>query len=305
LLGDGRQFRQIVQVGGQPHREYLQFHGLVKNLPNTFFSDDSEPTFDDEAVLLYSDPEHVISFSQYQLLAAARGSADAQGISGNHSLMNVHTLVGIKGIVNGLLTALWTGATLVLNADFRPGDLWRRMTAERAHIVSLDAAQLESCLRFAEAQQARGEPIWGDGIHQQDMTHIRHVLCSGADTALLRAFEERFGLMVLHGYSRSETAGYAAFMPIDLDWKAHQAWLFRSDDVCVGCPIEGVEMTILGDDGRTLDEGEVGELCLRSQGLTSSETAFRAGWFHTGDRGYYQRDVDGRPFFYLKSAERT
>lgn len=292
--------RHIVQVGGQPRAGYPQFHALVRTLPNTFFSDDPEPTLAHEALLIYGENGQALPLSQYTMLASARGSADAQAISGNHCLMGVQPLHQVNGMVTGLLTALWTGGTLVLNAAFSPGDLWRRMTAERAHIVSLDRAHLEACLHFAQSQQARGQPIWGDGVHQQDMTHVRHILCAGADTALLRAFEECFGLPVLHGLRLNQMAGYAAFMPIDLDWKAHQGWLLASDDVCIGCALEGIEMAVLAPDERALRAGESGEICLRRPGQ-SQPTTPPDGWLHSGAHGYYRPDPRGRHFFYLNA----
>lgn len=59
----------------------------------------------------------------------------------------------------------------------------------------------------------------------------------------------------------------------------------------VGFPLEGVEVRIIDDAGRPVAQGRRGEVCVRSEGMSTAyleddvETArrFRDGWFHTGD----------------------
>lgn len=306
---------QIIQVGGEPSADYLHFHQLVKSLPNTFFSDEPEPTLEDEALLVYTSgttgaPKGVV-LTQYNLLADAQGIALWQGITGNQRLMCVLPIHHVNGIVVTLVTPLLVGASTVLNRAFSSSTFWRCIAAERVQIVSVVPTLLQFCLDFAEAQQAKGAPIWGDGVHQQDLRGFRHLVC-GAGTlsmALVKAFEERFGLPILHGYGLSETTCYSCHLPIDLEWSEHQHWLLDFGYPSIGCPIEPNEMAIFSADGsgQRLGAGERGEICARGHNVmqgyfkrpdANTET-FKFGWFRSGDEGFYEVDERGRQYFFI------
>jgi acyl-CoA synthetase (AMP-forming)/AMP-acid ligase II len=307
--------RQIVQVGGKPRPTYIHFHEMVKNLPNTFFSEEAQPGLDDEALLVYTSgttgaPKGVV-LTQYHLLIDAQGIAQWQGITGNQRLMCVLPIHHVNGIVMTLVTPLFAGASVVLNRQFSSSTFWRRITAERVHIVSVVPTLLQFCLDYADQQQAKGEPVWGDGIHQQDMTHFRHIVC-GAGTlamALARAFEERFGIPILHGYGLSETTCYSCFLPIDLDWDTHKHWMLDFGYPSIGCPIDPNEMAIFSSDGsgQQLPPGERGEICIRGHNVMqgyfkrpdANVETFKFGWFRSGDEGFYQIDERGRQFFFI------
>jgi fatty-acyl-CoA synthase len=64
--------------------------------------------------------------------------------------------------------------------------------------------------------------------------------------------------------------------------------------VSSGLPISGVEVRVLGGDGRDLGDGEVGELAIRSVSLfdgyrnnpAKTAEALRGGWYFSGDSGF-------------------
>lgn len=307
--------RQIVQMGGEPGGGYIHFHEAVKNLPNTFFSDEAEPALDDEALLVYTSgttgaPKGVV-LTQYNLLIDAQGIAQWQGITGNQRLMCVLPIHHVNGIVVTLVTPLLVGGSTVLNRQFSSSHFWERIVKERVQIVSVVPTLLQFCLDYADQMQAQGKPIWGEGIHQQDLRAFRHLVC-GAGTlamALVKAFEDRFGLPVLHGYGLSETTCYSCFLPISLSWQDHQHWLLDYGYPSIGCAIEPNEMAIFSADGsgRQLGAGERGEICIRGHNVmkyydqrpdANAET-FKFGWFRSGDEGFYETDERGRMYFFI------
>jgi long-chain acyl-CoA synthetase len=210
-----------------------------------------------------------------------------------------------------LITPLFVGASVVLNRAFSSSTFWQRIAAERVQIVSVVPTLLQFCLDYAEEQTAKGQPIWGTGIHQQDLTRFRHLNC-GAGTlamALVKAFEEKFGFPVLHGYGLSETTCYSCFLPIELTWDEHKHWLLDYGYPSIGCPIDPNEMAIFSADGsgQQLPPGERGEICIRGHNVmkgyfkrpdANAET-FKFGWFRSGDEGFYEVDEQGRQFFFI------
>jgi long-chain acyl-CoA synthetase len=307
--------RVLVQVGGAAGSEYMHFHQTVKNLPNTYFNDEAEPTLEDEALLVYTSgttgaPKGVV-LTQYNLVINAQGIAIANAMTGNQRMMCVLPIHHVNGIIFTLVTPLFVGGSVVLNRAYSSSTFWRRIVADRVQIVSMVPTLLQFCLDYADAQTAKGEPIWGEGIHQQDLSRFRHLNC-GAGTlamALAKAFEERFGFPILHGYGLSETTCYSCFLPIDLSWDEHKRWMLDYGYPSIGCPIETNEMAIFAADGggQQLAPGERGEICIRGHNVmlgyfkrpdANAET-FKFGWFRSGDEGFYQVDERGRQFFFI------
>ncbi len=322
--------RQIIQVGGEPSERYIHFHEAVKGLPTTYLADESgakasdvslkapnehTPSLEDEALLVYTSgttgaPKGVV-LTQYNLLVDAQGIAQWQGITGNQRLMCVLPIHHVNGIVVTLITPLYVGGSTVLNRAFSVSTFWRRIVAERVNVVSVVPTLLQFLLEYAIKQEAEGGTIFGHGITRRDLTPFRHFIC-GAGTlamALAKAFEDKFGYPILHGYGLSETTCYSCHLPIDLTWDEHTRWMLDFGYPSIGCPIEPNEMAIFDAQGtgQQLGPGERGEICIRGHNVmkyyfkrpdANAET-FKFGWFRSGDEGFYQEDERGRRFFFI------
>lgn len=317
----------IVQVGGEPVEDYPHFQTLVKNLPYTYLGDGAPvksnddavyvnprvPTLEDEALLVYTSgttgaPKGVV-LTQYNLLVDAHGIASAQCITGNQRMMCVLPIHHVNGIVVTLVTPLLVGGSVVLNRAFSASMFWRTVIAEHVNIVSVVPTLLQFLLEQTREQQASGLPLFGEGIHRRGLTHFRYFIC-GAGTlsvALARDFEDTFGIPILHGYGLSETTCYSCFLPIDIPWNEHQAWLQDYGYPSIGVPISVNEMGIFDEAGQPVDEGGRGEICVRGHNVmreyfkrpdANAET-FKFGWFRTGDEGFFKRDRLGRTYFFI------
>jgi long-chain acyl-CoA synthetase len=306
--------RQIITMGA-PVEGYQHFADEIARYPNTFISDHERPTLDDEALLVYTSgttgaPKGVI-LMQYNLLIDAQGIALWQGITGNQRMMCVLPIHHVNGIVVTLITPLYVGGSTVLNRAFSSHAFWERIAAEGVHIVSVVPTLLQFCLDFADAQEKRGASMYGEGVEKYGLRRLRHLIC-GAGTlsmTLVKAFEDRFGIPVLHGYGLSETTCYSCFLPIDLSWEEHQRWLLEYGYPSIGCPIEPNEMAIFDALGerRELPPGERGEICIRGHNVMkyydqrpdANRETFKFGWFRSGDEGFYEVDARGRRFFFI------
>ncbi len=311
--------RQIVRMGGAPDGEHLNFEEETAHRPDTFMSDAGEsgarPTLDDEALLVYTSgttgaPKGVV-LTQYNLLIDAQGIAQWQAITGGQRLMCVLPIHHVNGIVVTLVTPLYVGASVVLNRGYSSHHFWQRIAREGVQIVSVVPTLLQFALEFAGQQEQAGKPMWGDGVSTGDLRRFRHLICGAGTLAmsLARAFEDKFGVPILHGYGLSETTCYSCNLPIDLSWDEHRRWMYDYGYPSIGCPLPPNEMAIfdpLGA-GERLDAGERGEICIRGHNVmkyydqrpdANAET-FKFGWFRSGDEGFYEVDARGRQFFFI------
>ena len=146
-----------------------------------------------------------------------------------------------------------------------------------------------------------GVPTMYHALLQQDTTgrdlsRFRLAVSGGAAIPgeILRAVEERYGVLLLEGYGLSESCATATFN------RSFEDRRFLS----IGKPIWGVEVVVVDGDGRRMPRGaeHVGELVVRGHNVMkgyrndpeATAEALRDGWLHTGDLGY--EDEDGYLF---------
>ncbi len=133
------------------------------------------------------------------------------------------------------------------------------------------------------------------GGERFDTSSVRSWGCGAAPLPIeiVEPFERKFGGTLMEGYGLTEASPVVS---------AHRLSGIRKLG-SVGQPLPGVDVRIVGDDGRALAAGEVGEVCVRGANVMlgyyrmPAETAavLRDGWLHTGDVG--RLDADG--FLYI------
>ena len=116
----------------------------------------------------------------------------------------------------------------------------------------------------------------------------------------LESFGE--GVELIQGYGLTETS---PLLTIIDDREHREAVASGNLDrlKCAGRPLIGVDMRILDDAGNEAPTGQSGEVTVRAPNVTKgylnlpeeNARAFRDGWFHTGDVGYF----DDEGFMYL------
>jgi acyl-CoA synthetase (AMP-forming)/AMP-acid ligase II len=126
-----------------------------------------------------------------------------------------------------------------------------------------------------------------------DWQHVRAVVAGGGPSwpSLIEEARRRFGAPYSVRYSCTESGGLGCVTALDGD----------DEETCftVGRPRPGIELEIRGEDGRTVPQGEYGEVWLRSPAVMSeywrdpeatAETVVD-GWLRTGDLA--ARNADG------------
>ncbi|MFI5715539.1 long-chain fatty acid--CoA ligase [Nocardia sp. NPDC051750] len=143
--------------------------------------------------------------------------------------------------------------------------------------------------------------IWGGVLAAlasapQDITHLRSVVVGGsaAPPSMMKAFEEKHGVTVVHAWGMTETSPLGSLAHPPRGLSAEEAWEYR---VTQGQFPAGVQARLVGDDGNVVpnDGQSLGELEVRGPWITGSYYApdgvavdpgkFDDGWLRTGDVG--------------------
>jgi long-chain acyl-CoA synthetase len=129
-----------------------------------------------------------------------------------------------------------------------------------------------------------------DGRDDYDTSSLN--VCASGGAAMpgetMRAFEKAFDTKILEGYGLSETSPVASFNHPDKERK----------EGSIGTPIEGVEMKVVDDDGKDVDQGEVGEIVIKGHNVMkgyygredATAEAIKDGWFYSGDMAKVDED---------------
>ena len=187
-----------------------------------------------------------------------------------------------------LVTALVSGATLVVLDRFHPSTFWEKV---REYGVTFFY-----CLGAMPTLMLKTSP---SPLDKQN--RVRHVSCSAIPIRLHRELEERWGAPWHETFGMTETGSDIAVRPEEHDGLVGSG--------CIGRPKRGREARIVDEEGRNVPRGEIGELVLRGTGIMdgyfeneeATDEAFRGGWFHTGDMA--RMDEDGLIFYVGRKKE--
>ncbi len=173
---------------------------------------------------------------------------------------------------------LAAGGCLTLISRFEPGKVFEVIARDRVSVFEGVPTMYSAMLHHPDAATA-------------DLSSLQICASGGASmpVELMRAFEERFGCMILEGYGLSETSPVASF---------HRRWRPRRPG-SIGTPIAGVEMKVVSDAGEDLPTGAVGEIVIRGHNVmkgyfnnpkATAEAIDADGWFRSGDLARVDKD---------------
>ncbi len=268
---------------------------------NGDFVPPAENMLEDQALLVYTSgttgaPKGVM-LSQYNLLIDCKSAAEWQGLTSDVRMMCVLPVHHVNGLCMTHVLPLYAGGSVVLNRGFKASTFWQRLVERQVNIVSV----VPTILQFlCEADE---------DISRLDLECLSHILC-GAGTlsvSLVTRFSDRFKQKIVHGYGLSETTAFACLIPLELTPDEHRYWLTRYGYPSIGVAININEIAIHDLDGKVLPAGEKGEIVLRGPNVMlgyfnredANFDAFKHGWFHSGDEGFFQPDEKGRKFLFI------
>ncbi|WP_432992671.1 class I adenylate-forming enzyme family protein [Dactylosporangium sp. CA-233914] len=224
-----------------------------------------------------------VPLSQAQLLHAARRVAGHHRFGPGQRGYSPLPLFHVNAQVMGLLAALVSGASLVLDRRFEPDAYWSR-------VAQWSPTWLNTVPAILGALAAQPAPP------EATVARLRFARSASAPLPVPTrdAFTAHTGVAVLNTYGMTEAAGQITADPLDVSARRAGS---------VGLPV-GVELAVAGPDGRPVPPGSQGMVVLRGRRVTdryleltghgaeASRSARDAhGWLPTGDLGW--RDEDG------------
>jgi fatty-acyl-CoA synthase len=205
------------------------------------------------------------------------------GLTSADRILNVAPLYHVGGLdLPGY--AIWhVGGCMVLQRRFEPDEILRGIDSESITGMVAAAAMLDMIRRNADEVGAT-------------LTTMRWLIFSQVTTAL---FEVARGLFpnarLIEGYGLTETCSGLTYLD-----EAHM----ESKQGSVGIPVPWVEVRVVDENDEDVPVGEDGEVVARGPKVSpgylddgeATKSAFRNGWFHTGDVGRF--DADG--YLYIR-----
>jgi len=190
------------------------------------------------------------------------------------------------------LAVLLAGGSVILSSRYSASNFWPVIEQESATCSSIvPTIMVDLLARQAEFVENR-----------YDVSSLAKIQVGSAPVPAAAAmrFVETFGVRLVQGYGMTETSLRVTGVPSNLPSDIYE--LVLRDNSC-GAELRYCNVRIDGAK-RPDQEGEVlvrGPVLARGylKDPEATAKAFRNGWFHTGDLGYY-REIEGRRFFFVK-----
>lgn len=183
-----------------------------------------------------------------------------------------------------------SASKIVFPGRFSPRTFCEVVQTERVTSTAMVPTMLAMLIEFED-------------LKKYDLSSLRTISVGGA--ALPRGLKEKAeklfpGFRVSSGYGMTETAGPSIMATLKrymVDWSREEKDQVR---VKTGLAATGIEVEVVGEDGKPVphDNATLGEIVLRGHWILEqyykdpekTQTAWRDGWFHTGDMAKVDED---------------
>jgi acyl-CoA synthetase (AMP-forming)/AMP-acid ligase II len=225
----------------------------------------------------------MVPLTHQNICASARHINNSLKLSSNDRCLNVMPLFHIHGLMAVVLSSVMAGASVACTSGFDPIKFYAWLQLFRPSWYSAVPTMHQAVLSLAK-----------ENLEEIEAYPLRLIRSSSASlpSQVMAELETVFKVPVIEAYGMTEAAHQMASNPLPP--------LTRKPG-SVGLPA-GPEIAIMNDLGDLLSGGEKGEIVIRGpnvmQGYAenpeANKTAFKAGWFRTGDEGYF--DTEGYLF---------
>ncbi|KAF2936606.1 hypothetical protein DAI22_04g314400 [Oryza sativa Japonica Group] len=215
-----------------------------------------------------------VPLTQRNLAASVQNIRAVYRLTEADATVIVLPLFHVHGLLCGLLASLASGASVTLPAAgrFSASTFWADMRGAGATWYTAVPTIHQIIIDRHTSKPEAEYPA---------LRFIRSCSASLAP-AIMEKLEAAFGAPVVEAYAMTEASHLMTSNPLPEDGARKAGSVGRA---------VGQEMAILDEEGRRVEAGKSGEVCVRGANVTSgykgnpeaNEAAFRFGWFHTGD----------------------
>ena len=177
------------------------------------------------------------------------------------------------------IRSFYRGNRLVVHRHFEPGEVLKDIEKYSINSAFLVPAQLDAMQNHED-------------FDSRDLSSFRAIICAGAPVppVLIRRYLEK-GLNVQQAWGLTETSPFATYLPASMTAQKMGS---------CGIPMPYTEVKLVDPDtGEVIKEpGVTGELWVKGYNVAvgywnnpeMTQKSYTAGWFHSGDLGYFDED---------------
>ncbi len=216
----------------------------------------------------------IVPLSQRNVCASACNIRDTLNLGPQDRGLNIVPLFHIHGLIGSVLSSLAAGASVYCTHGFNALKFFSWME--------------EAKPTWYTAVPTMHQAIAGRASHNRDII-AKHPLrfirssSSSLPPQVLSELEQAFNAPVLESYGMTEASHQMTSNPLP-------PYSRKPGSVGVAA---GPEVAIMGEDGKLLGPGELGEIVIRGESVTqgyennpkANAEGFAHGWFRTGDHG--------------------
>ncbi|MGA8169299.1 MAG: acyl--CoA ligase [Methylocystis sp.] len=221
----------------------------------------------------------IVPLSQHNVATSADNIARTLEFSEDDRGLNIMPLFHIHGLIAGILAPLSRGGSVYCTPGFHALKFFAAMEAARPNWYTAVPTMHQAILTRAAQNK--------DVIARHPLRFIRSS-SSSLPPQVIAELEATFHAPVIEAYGMTEASHQMASNPLRGVRKPGSVGLAA-----------GPEVAIMNEAGNLLNAGEIGEIVIRGDNVTSgyennakaNAEGFTNGWFRTGDQGV--KDADG------------
>lgn len=282
LEGDRGPSASVAEKLGLPVFRLTQDHRIQGAFPST---DVRLPKLDDIALVLMTSGStgrpKIVPLSHRNVCRSAHEVATSIQLTGEDRCLLMWEQFHIGGLVDLLLAPLASGGAIITTSGFNAAKFFSLLESHKPTWYQAVPTTLGELVQFAERH--------GLTVQPNSLRLVRSV-AAALSPVLMERVVGLFAVPVIRTFGMTEAGPLITSTPLP-------PLPQKPGSVGKSC---GTRISILKADGTSLGRGEVGEVGIRGENVFSgyegdpetNQTAFRDGWFLTGDLGYIDAEGD-------------